>query len=323
MREITLVEAIREAYIEEMKANDKVFMIGQDIQGTSWPNQTGLVQMFGEDRIIDTPISETGMFGGAMGAALMGYRPIVDFMFAGIVYCAASEILQQAAQYYFIHGSQVPLPLVITAAGGAGQKLVNEHSMMPHAFFLHHPGIKVAIASNPYDAKGLMKSAIRDNNPVVLFWHMGLMNDKGPVPEEEYVVPLGVADVKREGTDVTVAASGMMVKYALQAAQQLESEISVEVVDLRTLEPLDFNAIQRSLEKTNRLVIVDEDIKRCGFAGEIMAQVMEKCFDLLDAPAVRVCIENVPIPGGYFEDLMLPNTEKVIAAIRSTVAGRG
>jgi pyruvate/2-oxoglutarate/acetoin dehydrogenase E1 component len=320
MREITLIEAIREAYIEEMKADEKVFMIGQDIRGTSWPNQNGLVQMFGEDRIIDTPISETGMFGGAMGAAMMGYRPIVDFMFAGIVYCAASEILQQAAQYYFVHGSKVPLPIVITAAAGAGQKLVNEHSMTPHAFFLHHPGIKVAFASNPYDAKGLMKSAIRDNNPLVLFWHIGLMNDKGPVPEEEYVVPLGVADVKREGTDVTVLATGMMVKHSLQAAQALENEISVEVVDLRSLEPLDFETIMRSLEKTNRMVIVDEDVKRCGFAGELMAQVMEKGFDLLDAPIARVCIENVPIPGGYYEDLVLPNPQKIIAAIRSTMA---
>jgi len=320
MRSITLIEAIREAYIEEMKADDKILMIGQDIQGTSWPNQTGLVQMFGEERIIDTPISETGMYGAAMGSAMMGYRTIVDFMFSGISYIAASEILQQTSQYYFVHGGQVPIPLVITAVAGAGGKLVNEHSQTPHAFFLHHPGIKVAFASTPYDAKGLMKSAIRDNNPVVLFWHVGLMMDIGPVPEEEYIVPLGVADVKREGSDVTVVATGLMVKHSLQAAKTLENEISVEVLDLRSYEPLDFDAILHSLEKTNRMVIVDEDTKRCGFAGELMAQVMEKGFDLLDRPIVRVCNENAALPGGYLEKLFIPNPEKIMDAIRKVVS---
>lgn len=255
-----------------------------------------------------------------MGAAMMGYRPIVDFMFAGLSYIAASEIMLQTSQYYFLHGGRVSVPLVITGVAGGGAKLANEHSMTPHGFYLHHPGIKVAFASNSYDAKGLMKSAIRDNNPVALFWHMGLMMDPGPVPEEEYVIPLGVADVKREGRDVTVVATGLMVKYALAAADTLADEISVEVIDPRTFEPLDLDKILRSLEKTNRLVIVDEDTERCGFAGELMAQVVEKGFDLLDAPMIRVCNRNLPLPGGYLEQLVLPSVDRVIAAIREVAA---
>ncbi len=320
MRELTLPEAIREAYIEEMKADSKLLMIGQDVRGGAWPSTGGLVQMFGEDRVLDTPISETAMFGAAFGAAMMGYPAVVDFMFAGLSYVAASEILQQAAQYYFLHGGQVPVPIVVTGVAGGGGKLANEHSMTPNGLFLHHPGIKVVFPSTPYDAKGLMKSAIRDKNPVVMFWHVATIAEKGPVPEEEYVIPLGVADVKREGKDVTVVATGVMVKYALAAADTLADEIGVEVIDPRTFEPLDLDTILRSLEKTNRLVIVDEDTERCGFAGELMAQVVEKGFDLLDAPMVRVCNRNLPLPGGYLEQLVLPSVDRVIAAIREVAA---
>jgi pyruvate/2-oxoglutarate/acetoin dehydrogenase E1 component len=320
MKEITLSEAIKEAYIEEMQADDKVFLVGQDLRGGNFPLTDGLVQEFGEDRILDTPISETAMFGAAFGAAQMGYRPVVDFMFGGFTYVAACEILLQAAQHHFQHGGQVKVPLVITAGVGAGLKLANEHSVTPHAMFLHHPGIKVVFPSTPYDAKGLMKSAIRDNNPVVMFWHLGLMMEKGLVPEEDYVIPLGVADVKREGADVTVVATGLQVKQALEAAAALEGEVSVEVIDLRSLEPLDFGTIEKSLGKTNRLVVVDEDTERCGFAGELMAQVMEKAFDLLDAPVERVCNANMPIPGGYLEVHVLPNPEKIAAAIRKVIA---
>ena len=320
MREITLIEAIKEAYIEEMQADEKVFLVGQDLRGGNFPNTAGLVQMFGDDRVLDTPISETAMFGSALGSAQMGYRPVVDFMFGGFAYVAACEVLLQSAQHYFQHGGNVSVPLVITAGVGAGLKLANEHSVTPHAMFLHHPGIKVAFPSTPYDAKGLMKSAIRDNNPVCMFWHLGLMMEKGLVPEEEYVVPLGVADIKREGTDVTVVATGLQVKHSLEAAAKLDGEISVEVVDLRSMEPLDFAAISKSLEKTSRLVVVDEDTERCGFGGEIMAQVMEKAFDLLDAPVERVCIANMPIPGGYLESHVLPNPAKIEAAIRRVTA---
>jgi len=320
MKEMTFFEAIREAYIEEMQADDKVFMVGQDIRGGNWPTTAGLVEAIGEDRILDTPIAETAMFGTAMGAAQMGYRPIVDFMFGGFTYVAASEVMQQAAQYHFLHGGHLGLPLVMTGAVGAGFRLANEHSMIPNSMLLHHPGIKVAFPATPYDAKGLMKSAIRDNNPVAVFWHLGLMMEKGPVPEEDYLVPLGVADVKRAGTDVTVVATGLQVKLALAVAENLAGEIDVEVVDLRSLEPLDLDAVLASLEKTNRLVIVDEDTKRCGFAGEVMAQVIERGFDLLEAPIQRVCNENMPIPGGLMEPLACPTPEKIAAAIKNVMA---
>ena len=319
MKEITLIEAIREAYIEEMKADDKVFMVGQDIRGGNWPSTLGLVQEVGEDRILDTPIAETAMYGAAMGAAQMGYRPIVDFMFGGFAYVAASEIMMQSAQYYFLHGGQRSMPLVITGAVGAGFRLANEHAACINSAMLQHPGIKVAFPSNPYDAKGLMKSAIRDNNPVVLCWHMGLMMEKGMIPEEEYVVPLGVAEVKREGGDITVVASGLQVKHSLAVAEELAGKVDVEVIDLRSLEPLDLDAVLKSLEKTSRLVVVDEDTERCGFGGELMAQVVEKGFDLLDAPMARVCNANIPIPGGLLEPLVVPSPEKIAAAIQKVM----
>lgn len=320
MREITLIEAIREAYIEEMNADEKVFLVGQDIRGGNWPNTAGLVQMFGDDRVLDTPISEKGLFGAAMGSAMMGYRPVADVMFGTFIHNAAGEILMQSAQYHFMHGGQRSLPLVITGAVGGYLKLANEHSVIPHAALLHHPGIKVAFPSTPYDAKGLMKAAIRDNNPVAVFWHIALMMEKGMVPDEEYIVPLGLADVKREGSDVTIVASGLQVKQSLAVAQKLEGEISVEVVDLRSFEPLDFEAIRKSLEKTNHLVIVDEETERCGFAAELVAQVVEKAFDLLDAPIVRVCNANVAIPGGFLEPYVLPTPDKIEAAVRKVMA---
>ena len=320
MKTITLIDAIKEAYIEEMQADEKVFLIGQDIRGSIFPHTEGLVDIFGPDRVLDTPIAETGMFGAAFGSAQMGYRPVVDFMFGPFMYAAACEVLLQCAQYYYLHGSQCPVPLVLTAGVGTGMRLANEHSLVPNGTILHHPGIKVAFPSTPYDAKGMMKSAIRDNNPVAMFWHMGLMMERGEIPEEEYLVPLGVADVKREGTDITVLASGLQVKTSLAVAKKLENDISVEVVDLRSLEPLDSETILKSLEKTNRMVIVDEDTKRCGFGGELMAQIVEQGFDLLDAPMERVCIENMPIPGGFLEPQVCPTPEKIEAAIRRVTA---
>jgi pyruvate dehydrogenase E1 component beta subunit len=254
-----------------------------------------------------------------MGAAQMGYRPIVDFMFGAFTYVAAPEILMQSAQYYFIHGDQRSLPLVITGAVGSGFRLANEHTATVNSMMLQHPGIKVAFPSTPYDAKGLMKSAIRDNNPVVLMWHLGLMMEKGMIPEEEYVVPLGVADVKREGSDITVVATGLQVKNSLAVAEELAGKVNVEVIDPRSLEPLDMDAILKSLEKTNRLVVVDEDTERCGFGGEVMAQVVEKGFDLLDAPMARVCTANISVPGGLMEPLVVPSQEKISAAIQQVM----
>jgi pyruvate/2-oxoglutarate/acetoin dehydrogenase E1 component len=320
MRELTLVEAIKEAYAEEMRRDEKVFMIGQDIRGGIFPHTMGLVQEFGPDRVVDTPIAETAMYGMAFGAALEGYRPVVDFMFGGFTYVAFSEVSVTTGQYYFLHGSQHPLPLVMTAAVGAGMRLANDHAMSIHGTFAHHPGIKVAMPSTPYDAKGMMKAAIRDNNPVMIPWHLGMMQERGHVPEEDYIVPLGVADVKREGSEVTVLANSVQLKNALQVAEKLEGELSCEIIDPRTFIPFDMDTLVRSLEKTNRLVIVDEDWESGSWASTISARVMEQCFDLLDAPVIRVCVPNMPVPGGYMEETIIPTVEKIETAIRTVCA---
>jgi pyruvate/2-oxoglutarate/acetoin dehydrogenase E1 component len=320
MRELPFIEAIKEAYIEEMQTDDSVFIIGQDVRGSIYPYTTGLVEQFGEERVVDTPISESGMYGCAFGAAQEGFRPIVDFMFGGFTYVTFSEVSVTTGQYHFLHGSQRPLPIVITAAVGTGMRLANDHAMAIHGTFLHQPGIKVAMPSTPYDAKGLFKAAIRDNNPVVIPWHMGLMMERGPVPEEDYLVPLGVADIKREGSDITVIANSLQLKNALEVAKKLEGEISIEVIDPRTFEPFDMETVLKSLEKTNRMVIVDEDWERCGFASTISARVMEEGFDLLDAPVKRVTFPNMPVPGGYMEPYIAPNPMKIEAAIREVCA---
>ncbi len=320
MREITIAEAIREALVEELARDEDVFMVGQDIRGSIFPYTKGLVDEFGEDRIVDTPLAESGMYGVAMGAAMEGYRPIVDFMFAGFTYVTFSEVSVATGQHYFLHGSRVPMPLVVTGATGTGMRLANDHSMAVHGTLFHQPGWKVAMPSTPYDAKGLFKAAIRDNNPVFMPWHMGLMMERGEVPEEDYVVPFGVADVKREGSDVTVLANSVQLKNALEVAEKLEGEISVEVIDPRSFEPFDMDTLLKSLEKTNRLVLVDEDWEKGGYVSTVSSRVMEQGFDLLDAPVQRVTFPNMPIPGGHMEPYIAPNPEKIEAAIRSVCA---
>ena len=322
MRMITLIEAIREAYQEELRRDDDVFLVGQDIRGAIFPHTKGLVEEFGPERIVDTPIAESGMYGVAFGAAQEGMRPVVDFMFGGFSYVTFSECSVTTGQYHFLHGSQHALPLVITAGVGTGQRLANDHAMSIHGTFAHHPGIKVAMPSTPYDAKGMFKAAIRDDNPVVIPWHMGIMMLKGEVPEvdEDYVVPLGVADVKRQGSDVTVLANSLQLQHALKVAEKLEGELSVEVIDPRSFVPFDMDTLLRSLEKTNRLVVVDEDWESGGFAATVSARVMEQGFDLLDAPVTRVTLPNMPVPGGYMEEYVAPNPERIEAAIRAVCA---
>jgi len=317
MRTITLISAIKEAFAEEMRRDEDVFLVGQDVRGGIFPHTKGLVQEFGKERILDTPISESGMYGTAMGAAQEGMRPIVDFMFGGFSYVTFSECSVSTGQYHFLHGSQRPLPIVMTAGVGTGQRLANDHAMSIHGTFAHHPGIKVAMPSTPYDAKGLFKAAIRDNNPVMIPWHMGIMMLKGEVPDEDYVVPLGVAEVKRQGSDVTVLANSAQLQNAFKVADKLDGEISVEIIDPRTFVPFDMETLLTSLEKTNRLVIVDEDWESGGFAATVSARVMEQGFDLLDAPVTRVCMPNMPVPGGYMEEYVAPNPDKIEAAIRS------
>jgi pyruvate/2-oxoglutarate/acetoin dehydrogenase E1 component len=317
MREITLVEAIREALCEELERDEQVFIVGQDIRGSIFPYTKGLVDQFGEDRIIDTPLAESGMYGVAMGAAQEGFRPVVDFMFSGFTYVTFSELSVATGQHYFLHGSQVPMPLVVTGATGTGMRLANDHSMAVHGTLFHQPGWKVAMPSTPYDAKGLFKAAIRDNNPVFIPWHMQLMMERGAVPEEDYVVPLGVADVKREGSDVTVLANSAQLRNALAVADRLKDEISMEVIDPRTFEPFDMETLLGSLEKTNRLVLVDEDWEKGGYISTISARVVEQAFDLLDAPIRRVTLPNMPIPGGHMEPYIAPNPDKIEAAVRA------
>ena len=316
MRELMYIQAINEALVEEMKRDEKVFVVGESVQGGSFGATSGLVQQFGPDRVLDTPICETGVAGVGLGASLAGYRPVVDFMFADFMYVAGDEVFLKAAQWRFLHGGRLNLPLVFMGAVGGGMMLANEHSQIPSSPVLHSPGLKLAVPSTPYDAKGLLKTAIRDNNPVCFFYHKMLLGLTGDVPEEDYTVPFGVAEVKKEGSDVTVVANSLMVQYALQAAQELEGKISVEVIDPRTLEPLDFETILKSVQKTGRVVIADEDTERCGFAGELGFQIMEKAFDSLDAPVKRVCAANYPIAGGYIEQHILPNVQKIIAAIK-------
>lgn len=319
MRELMYVQAVNEALAEEMKRDEKVFVVGESVQGGSFGATTGLVQQFGPDRIMDSPICETGIAGVGLGAAMAGYRPVVDFMFADFMYVAGDEVFLKAPQWRFLHGGKIDLPLVFMGVVGGGMMLANEHSQIPSAMILHNPGIKLAVPSTPYDAKGLLKTAIRDNNPVCFFWHKMLLGLTGDVPEEDYTVPFGAAEVRKEGTDVTVVANSMMVHYALQAAQELEGRISVEVIDPRTLEPLDLETILKSVRKTGRVVIADEDTERCGFAAELGFQILEHAFDSLDAPIKRVCAANYPIAGGYIEQHILPNAQKIVAAIEEVM----
>ena len=320
MRELTYINAIREAIQQEMRADETVFVVGQDIRGGVYPHTKDLVDEFGEDRIVDTPLAETGMFGTAYGAALEGFRPIVDFMFGSCAFVNFNETSIMAGQQYFMHGAKHPLPLVMTAAVGMGKRIGNDHAMFIHSTFSRQPGIKVAMASTPYDAKGMFAQAIRDNNPVMIPWHTGVMQKRGHVPEEPYYIPLGLADVKREGSDVTVLANSEQLYNALELAEELEGEFSVEVIDPRSFVPFDLDTVLKSLGKTNRIVIVDEDWESSGMASTISARIVEHGFDLLDAPIRRVCLPNIPIPGGYMEDYTRPTKEKIEAAIRDVCA---
>ena len=321
-REITFSDAMNEAIRLEMRRDDKVFMLGESIQAPTYPHSGGLVQEFGEERVIDTPLAEAGIHGMAYGAALEGYRPIIDFMSSVFSYYAFAEIAIIAGQQHFMHGSKTQVPMVMMGASGTGNSLGNDHAMAVYGTYLHHPGTKVVYPSTPRDAKGLMAAAIRDNNPVMYQWHSGMMMDRGLVPEGEFVIPLGVAEIKRQGSDVTVVASGLMVRHSLKAAAALEGEISVEVLDPRSLEPFDMEGLLRSLEKTNRLVIADEVYESGGFAATLSARVMEQGFDLLDAPVTRVTLPNMPIPAGALEGKVLPNPASIETAIRKTCACR-
>jgi pyruvate/2-oxoglutarate/acetoin dehydrogenase E1 component len=320
MRQLMFLQALNEALAEEMERDETVFILGEGVQGGAFlVTGMGLVQTFGTDRVMDTPLSETAIAGAAVGAAMAGYRPVADLQFADFVYICGDEVFNKAAKWRFVHGGKMKLPLVIFAAIGGYGSYGSEHSQCPESLVLHNPGLKLVLPSTPYDGKGLLKTAIRDDNPVVFFYHKQLLGDMGDIPDEEYTVPFGVADIKKEGSDVTAIATAYEVKLALEAARQLEANVSVEVIDPRTLEPLDIETILASVEKTGRVVIVDEDTERCGVTCEIAMRIMEKGFDLLDAPIRRVAAKNYPIPAGPMEELVLPQVGGIVAAIEAVM----
>lgn len=324
MRQITYRDALREALREEMLRDETVFLLGEDI-GRYWKGAfkvtKGLAEEFGDERVRDTPISESAIIGVAAGAAITGMRPIAEIMFGDLSALAMDQIANQAAKLTYMFGGQTKVPLVIRMPFGAGVNVAAHHSQSLEAWFLHVPGLKIAMPSTPYDAKGLLKTAIRDDNPVMFFEHKLLYNIKGSVPEEEYTVPLGVADVKREGEDVTIVATLYMVHKSLAAAEELSNEgISVEVVDPRTLVPLDKQAIINSVKKTGRIVIVTEDCKTGGVSAEIAAVVAEEAIDYLDAPVKRVAEPDTPIPfSPPLERFVIPDEKKIIGAVKEVV----
>lgn len=324
MRKITYREALREALREEMRRDPTVFLLGEDIGrywGGAFKVTEGLAEEFGDERVRDTPISESAIIGAAVGAAITGMRPVAEIMFGDLTALAVDQIANQAAKIRYMFGGQAKVPLVIRTPFGAGVNIAAHHSQSLEAWYMHVPGLYVAVPSTPYDAKGLLKTAIRNDNPVFFCEHKLLYPIEGEVPEEEYTVPLGAADVKREGEDVTVVATLYMVHKALEAAEKLETEgISVEVVDPRTLTPLDKQTIIKSVKKTGRLVVVSEDCKTAGVSAEIAAVVAEEAIDYLDAPIKRVAEPDTPIPfSPPLEQYVIPNEKSIIKAVREVV----
>jgi len=323
MSMINMRKAINDALKEEMTRDGKVFFAGEDIgeQGGTFGLTKGLYQEFGQRRVKDTPLSEEAISGLAVGAAMGGYRPVIEIMFMDFMTIAMEQICNQAAKSRYLYGGAVRVPLVVCTLCGTGLRAGGHHSQSLEAWFVHIPGLKVVMPSGPYDAKGLLKSAIRDDNPVIFMEHKGLLGVKGEVPEEEFIIPLGVADIKREGEQITVVATGKMVHLSLSAAEKLSAEgVEVEVIDPRTLSPLDTATIVGSVRKTNHLVVVHEAPKPCGFAAEISAVVAEEALDFLDAPIRRVTFPFMPVPFGEIEDTLAPGEEEIISAIRETIA---
>ena len=324
MREIRYIDAIREAIGEEMRRDDAVFVFGEGIgpRGGSFTQTKGLASEFGENRLIDTPISELGFTGIAVGAAMTGLRPIVDIMFWDFAFEAMGQIVEQAARIHYMSNGKIKVPLVVVGMMGVGQSAGAHHSNLPYPLYANMPGLKVVVPSTPRDAKGLLKAAIRDDDPTTVFLHKGLNNTKGPVPEEDYTIPLGQADVVRQGTDVTLVAMSKMVSLALQAAEAVAEEgISVEVVDPRTLVPLDKETILSSIRKTTRLTIVDEAYSTCGVGAEIGALAADEAFYHLDAPIKRVHSLSVPAPSSPpLEKRMIPSLDQVVATLRELMS---
>jgi acetoin:2,6-dichlorophenolindophenol oxidoreductase subunit beta len=318
---ITYQQAISDTLRQEMERDSSVFVIGEDVRISPFGQTAGLAAQFGPERVRNTCIAENAIAGLAIGAAMTGMRPVAEIMFADFMYLAMDQIATQAASWRYMTGGQVKLPLVIRTAAGGGWAMGYNHSQCTEASFMHAPGLRIAIPSTPRDAAGLLRTAIREDNPVLFFEHKGLLASTGEVPDEEFSIPFGQADIKRAGKDVTIVATLMMVQKALAAAEKLSQEgIEVEVIDPRTLKPLDKDTILASVKKTGRLVTVEESRIHNGVGAEIAAMVVSEGFDLLDAPVQRVAAPDVPIPcSPALEQVYLPNEETIIAAVKKVL----
>ena len=325
MKKIMYREAVASALAEEMRRDDKIFVMGEDvaITGGVYKATKGLLDEFGPKRVRNTPLSELAILGTATGAAMCGSRPVAEIMHVDFIGCGFDIVLNQMSKMCYKTNGQVNVPLVIRTQCGRGRSNGCTQSQSLEALFTHIPGLKVVMPSTPYDVKGLLKSAIRDNNPVIFIEHKGLYQTKGEVPEEEYTIPLGQADVKHEGKDVTILTYSKSTLMCLDAAAELEKQgISAEVVDLRSLVPLDFETISASVKKTGRVLIVHEACERGGFGAELAAQIVDKLFDELDAPILRVCGANIPVPNATLPEVeSAPTVERIVAAAHKLCQG--
>ena len=323
MAELMYREALNQALAEEMRRDPLVFTMGEGIaeRGGSYKVTEGLFKEFGPDRVLDTPISEASFTGCGVGAALVGTRPVVEILFIDFTGLIMDQIINQAAKYEFMSGGQGKVPMVLRTQGGAGNGLAGQHSQSLEALFYHIPGLKVVMPATPYDAKGLLKASIRDDDPIIFIEHKLLYMTKGEVPEDDYIVPLGQADIKRTGDDITLISYSHMTLKCLEAAEALAGEgISVEVVDLRTLTPLDKETILESVEKTGRAIVVHEAVKRGGVGGDIASMIMEDAYDDLDGPVKRICGKNTTIPYNLeLEKACVPSVEEIIEGILEMV----
>lgn len=321
MAVMTIREALNQALREEMLRDESVFLMGEEVaeyQG-AYKVTKGLLQELGPKRVIDTPITELGFAGLGVGAAMVGLRPIIEFMTWNFSILATDQIINSAAKMLYMSGGQFNIPMVFRGPGGSAFQVGSQHSQALESWYAYFPGLKVVMPSTPADAKGLLKSAIRDDDPVIFIEQERMYGNKGEVPDDpDFIVPLGVADIKREGTDATIVARSLTVPIALKAAEQLEKQgISCEVIDPRTIRPLDIGAIVESVKKTNRVVVAEESHPFCGVGAEISIEITERAFDYLDAPVKRVSGVDVPMPyAKNLEDLAIPNVEKIVAAVR-------
>ena len=324
MGEMTFVEALRTTLEEEMRRDPSLMLIGEDIgkYGGIFGATKGLLQEFGPLRVRNTPISESAIIGAALGASMTGIRTVAELMYVDFTTCAMDQIVNQVAKMHYMSGGKLRIPLVIRTHGGGGRGNAAQHSQNLEAWFLHVPGLKIVMPSTPADAKGLLATAIRDDNPVLFIEHKLLYSTKGQVPEGEHLIPLGQADVKRVGTDVTIVTISHMVLKALRAAERLAADgIEAEVIDLRTLAPLDLETVLRSVRKTNRVVIAHEACRRGGFGGELAAQIQEEAFDVLDAPILRVGALDVPIPYSKpMEEYVIPDEARIAGVVKRLLA---